>query len=148
MILEDLYQELILDHYKNPRNMGTIDHPDVHKHVKNPFCGDEIDLDIKIDRENQQIEEIRFKGEGCSISQASASMLTELLRGKSLHEAHDLIEIFKKMVKGEATPEEEEKLGDLQAFKGVSKFPVRVKCATLVWNTVNSGLKEIDQAEK
>lgn len=143
MILDDLYQELILDHYKNPRNIGTIEDPDVHEHVKNPFCGDEIDLDIKLDPDKQGIESTKFRGEGCSLSQASASMLTELLQGKSLQEVREYIELFKRMVKGQTTPEEEEKLGDLQAFKGVSRFPVRIKCATLVWHTVSRGIEEL-----
>ena len=144
MILEDLYQEIIIDHYKNPRNLGKIENPDVHKHVKNPFCGDEIDLDIKINSENKKIEEIKFLGEGCSLSQASASMLTELLKGKSIEEAKEFIDLFKKMVKGQTNQEDEERLGELQAFKGVAKFPVRVKCATLVWNTVSNSLEDLN----
>jgi nitrogen fixation NifU-like protein len=148
MILDDLYQEMILDHYKNPRNLGKIDNPDFHEHVKNPFCGDEIDLDIKLDSDHDAIEDIKFKGEGCSLSQASSSMLTQLLKGKSIEEAREFIDLFKRMVKGQTSPEEEEKLGELQAFKGVAKFPVRIKCATLVWNTVHKGLNELTKIEE
>ena len=143
MILNDLYQEIILDHYKHPRNKGTIEHPDIHEHMKNPFCGDEIDLQIKLKPDGSGIEEIKFSGQGCSISQASASMLTEILKDKPLDEVQELVALFKRMMRGETTPEEEERLGELQAFKGVSKFPVRIKCATLVWNTVEKGLKEL-----
>ncbi len=143
MILNDLYQEIILDHYKNPRNKGTIENPDIREHLKNPFCGDEIDLQIKLKPDRSGIEEIKFSGQGCSISQASASMLTELLKDKPLDEVMELVELFKRMMRGETTPEEEEKLGELQAFKGVSKFPVRIKCATLVWNSVEQGLGKL-----
>ena len=143
MILNDLYQEIILDHYKNPRNKGTIENPDIREHLKNPFCGDEIDLQIKLKPDRSGIEEIKFSGQGCSISQASASMLTELLKDKPLDEVMELVELFKRMMRGETTPEEEERLGELQAFKGVSKFPVRIKCATLVWNSVEQGLGKL-----
>lgn len=146
MILDDLFQEIILDHYKNPRNLGNIENKDIHEHVKNPFCGDEVDIDIKFDADQKKIDDIKFNGEGCSLSMASASMLTEILKGKPLEEVKELIEIFKRMVKGQSTPEEEDKLGELQAFKGVSKFPIRVKCTTLVWNSVQNGLKKIDPA--
>ncbi len=147
MILDDLYQEIILDHYKNPRNKGKIENPDIHEHLKNPFCGDEIDLDIKLKPDKSAIEEIKFSGQGCSISQASASMLTEILKDKPIDEVIELIELFKRMMRGETTEEEEEKLGELQAFKGVSKFPVRIKCATLVWNIIERGLTELKPAE-
>jgi nitrogen fixation NifU-like protein len=148
MILDDLYQEIILDHYKNPRNRGKLEKPDIHEHLKNPFCGDEIDLDVRLNENKTAIEEIRFSGKGCSISQASASMLTEFLKDKPIEEARRLVELFKKMLRGETTPEEEEELGELQAFKGVSKFPVRIKCATLVWNILEQGLNEFSRQNR
>src|SRR5690606_12918682 len=128
MSLDDLYREVILDHYRAPRNKGRLEDATVVVDLKNPVCGDEIALYLKLD--GGRVEAVRFEGRGCSISQASASMMTQAVRGKSLEEALELIERFKGMVRGELAVEEAD-LGDLEALHGVSKFPVRIKCAVL-----------------
>jgi len=138
MSLEALYREVILDHYRSPRNKGRLEDPTVVVELKNPVCGDEIALYLKLD--GGQVEAVRFEGRGCSISQASASMMTQAVRGKSLEEALELIERFKGMVRGELAVEEAD-LGDLEALHGVSKFPVRIKCAVLAWEALKKGLE-------
>lgn len=136
--LEELYKEVILDHYRAPRNRGKIDEAEVHLHRDNPLCGDEIDLYVDI--QDGKITGVGFEGKGCSISQASISMMTEKLKGLSADEAEGLANTFKAMMQGE-NPSDEEKLGDLIALKGVQKYPVRIKCALLGWNTFLEGLK-------
>jgi nitrogen fixation NifU-like protein len=137
--LDDLYRELILDHYRHPRNRGNLDNPSAKVDGYNPLCGDEVELELLFDDEDV-IEDVAFKGRGCSISQASTSMMTDLIKGHSKAEAHELVEAFKRMM---TDPEEEppEELGDLEAFQGVARFPVRVKCATLAWNVLEQGLR-------
>lgn len=138
MSLEDLYKEVILDHYRSPRNKGALDEPDVHIHRDNPLCGDEIDLYVDI--EGGKITGISFEGKGCSISQASISMMTEKVKGISAKDAEGLANTFKSMMQGEE-PKDEESLGELMALKGVQKYPVRIKCALLGWNSFLEGLK-------
>lgn len=138
MSLEALYREVILDHYRAPRNKGRLDDATVVVELKNPVCGDEITLYLKLDK--SQVQSLRFEGRGCSISQASASMMTQAVRGKSLDEALDLVSRFKGMVRGEL-PVEQADLGDLEALHGVAKFPVRVKCAVLAWEALKQGLE-------
>lgn len=138
MSLEALYREVILDHYRAPRNKGRLDDATVVVELKNPVCGDEITLYLKLDK--SQVQSLRFEGRGCSISQASASMMTQAVRGKSLDEALDLVSRFKGMVRGEL-PVEQADLGDLEALHGVAKFPVRVKCAVLAWEALRQGLE-------
>lgn len=128
--LDDLYQQLILDHYRNRRGRGRIAGASASVHENNPVCGDECYLDILV--EDGHIADIRADGDGCSISQAAASMLTEVVRGKDLEEALDVVEHFRLMMHGEAQPDEE-MLGDAIALEGVAKYPVRVKCALLSW---------------
>jgi nitrogen fixation protein NifU and related proteins len=149
--LEDLYREIILDHYRNPRNRGELPTPPAHRTEGfNPLCGDEIV--VFLDVEDGVVRDLRIAGQGCSISQSSASMMSTAVKGKSVDEARDVIRAFKAMMSiheqaldsedGEETPSDV-KLGDLEALRGVVKFPVRIKCATLAWNTLTQGLEEI-----
>lgn len=136
--LEELYKEVILDHYRSPRNRGRIEEAEVHLHRDNPLCGDEVDLYVDI--EDGKIVGVGFEGKGCSISQASISMMTDKLRGLTAEGAEGLANTFKSMMQGE-NPSDEDALGDLVALKGVQKYPVRIKCALLGWNTFLEGLK-------
>ena len=137
--LEELYKEVILDHYRQPRNKGRLDPHDVVLERNNPLCGDEIELFVKFDGEN--LEGIAFDGKGCSISQASASMMTEKVTGLSVKQAAALAETIKSMMAGETEGDQKE-LGDLVSLKGVVKYPVRIKCALLGWNTLVEALQE------
>jgi nitrogen fixation protein NifU and related proteins len=136
--LDDLYREVILDHYSRPRNKGTLTPADIVRDGANPLCGDEIRLSLVV--RDGIVRDVRFEGKGCSISQASASMMTDRIKGHPIAEAHRLIAAFKAMMHGEAPADD---LGDLEALQGVRKFPVRVKCATLGWITLEEALKEL-----
>jgi nitrogen fixation NifU-like protein len=138
-MLEELYQDIILDHYRRPRNRGKTVPADVQAKEYNPLCGDEIEVTAKV--AGGKIVEIKFDGHGCSISLASASIMTQKLAGKTLQEAAMFIEDFLKMMRGEKAFGGRE-LGDLKALEGVLKFPVRVKCATLAWHTAGKCLTE------
>ena len=152
--LEDLYREIILDHYRNPRNRGELPTPPAHRvEGFNPLCGDEIV--VYLDVEDGKVADMRINGQGCSISQSSASMMSAAIKGKTVDEARALIRAFKAMMSihehrldgdGEVEPLDEPapdvKLGDLEALQGVVKFPVRIKCATLSWNTLLQALEE------
>ena len=138
MSLDALYQEIILEHYKNPRNFGKLDESRARAHYENPSCGDQIDLQIVIN-EDKVVEDIRFQGRGCAISQASASLMTEAVKGKPLDEVQKIIESFTSLMTGEGEITVE--LGDLEALEGVKKFPVRVKCAMLGWTALKSLLE-------
>jgi nitrogen fixation protein NifU and related proteins len=152
--LEDLYREIILDHYRNPRNRGELPVPPAHKvEGFNPLCGDEIV--IYLDVENGTVTDMRIDGQGCSISQSSASMMSAAVKGKTVDEARSMTRAFKAMMsihessldgdEGEAVEVDPDiKLGDLEALRGVVKFPVRIKCATLSWNTLTQGLDEAE----
>jgi nitrogen fixation NifU-like protein len=137
MRLDDLYRRVIMDHYKNPRNMGEIEGGAVTVHLNNPSCGDKIQLQLKV--EDGKIQAARFKGEGCSISLASASMMTDAIKGKDLDESLRMAEQFSLMMQGEDVEFEYE---DLEALSGVNKFPARIKCATLAWNALKKGVVE------
>ena len=137
--LEELYKEVILDHYRAPRNKGRLDPHDVALERNNPLCGDEIELFLKFDGDT--VEGIAFEGKGCSISQASASMMTEKIKGVSTKEAQALAESIKRMMAGEEEGDPKE-LDDLVSLKGVVKYPVRIKCALLGWNTLLEALEE------
>jgi nitrogen fixation NifU-like protein len=139
--LDDLYRALILDHYRHPRNKGTLSHATSKAEGYNPLCGDEIAVDLEVD--GDVIKDVAFHGRGCSISQASGSMMTEAVKGCSVHEALALLADFKRMMT-EPGVEPSEDLGDLEALQGVAKFPVRVKCATLAWHVLEDGLKNED----
>ena len=134
---DDLYREIILDHYKEPRNRGHIEKPDIAARGHNPLCGDEVDITMSVD--DGRVTDIRFDGVGCAISQASASMLTELIEGKSLSEVERIAGLFKEMMLEDGDSVEE--LGDLEALQGVKKYPVRIKCAILSWNTMLEGME-------
>ncbi len=135
--LDELYQELILEHNKSPRNFRIIENADRLTEGFNPLCGDRYKLYLKL--KNGMIEDIGFQGSGCAISKASASMMTASVKGKKVEEAETLFENFHSMLSGKAR--DEEKLGKLTAFAGVSEFPIRVKCANLAWHALRAGLK-------
>jgi nitrogen fixation NifU-like protein len=140
--LDDLYQEIIIDHYKSPRNKGTLAHVDLHSEGFNPFCGDQVILGLGLDADGR-IDEVAFEGQGCSISQASASMLTEQLKGMSLDEAEALVKTFKGIMAGdELSDAQEDELGEIAALQGVRQFPIRIKCALLGWTTLQDAIAE------
>jgi nitrogen fixation NifU-like protein len=136
--LDELYKEVILDHYRSPRNRGKLDPSDFDLHRDNPLCGDEIHVYAQV--EDGRVTGISFEGKGCSISQASVSMMTEKIKNLSIEDAEGLANQFKSMMQGE-NPQDPEKLGDLVALQGVQKYPVRIKCALLGWNTFLEGLR-------
>ena len=138
--LSSLYQQLILEHYRNPRNKLELDEKTVEIHMANPVCGDEIRLQLRI--EDDRIAEATFVGQGCSISQASVSMMTTLLKGRSLDDADELAKRFTRMMHGDAAAAKDKALGDLRALQGVSKFPVRIKCALLGFDALQEALKK------
>lgn len=140
--LDDLYKDIILDHYRRPRNQGLIPEPDLQSTGFNPFCGDQVVLTISLDGDGR-ISETGFEGEGCSISQASASMLTTHLGGQTIEEAEALVRTFKSVMQGdELTEEEEDALGDIVALQGVREFPIRIKCALLGWTTLQDAIAD------
>ena len=137
--LSDLYQEVILDHNKNPRNYRQIENADRAADGHNPLCGDQ--LTVFIDIEDDRVKDVSFVGSGCAISKASASMMTQSVKGKTREEAEVLFDEFHRMVLGEMDEEiEENHLGRLKIFAGVREFPARVKCASLSWHTMNAAL--------
>ncbi|MGI6681246.1 MAG: Fe-S cluster assembly sulfur transfer protein SufU [Bdellovibrionota bacterium] len=136
--LDELYQEVIVDHFKNPRCFGSLDDSNTSANLYNPLCGDQINVCVKI--EDSKIKKIAFSGKGCSISQAAASMMCELLEGKDIETAEALFELYQNMLKGEKREEELEKLGDLTSLSGVRKFSARIKCAMLGWEAVKRAL--------
>jgi len=133
-----LYQEMILDHYRRPRNKGTLENADASVEMKNPLCGDEITLQAAFD--GNTVADLKFSGRGCSISQASASMMTQLLKGKSADEIDAIRTRFRDLMLGDATIAEDPQIGSLKALSGVARFPARVKCALLAWNALESAL--------
>lgn len=137
--LSDLYQEVILDHNKNPRNFREIESPDRYADGKNPLCGDA--LRVYVDLEGDTVTDVSFKGSGCAISKASASMMTQAVKGKTKQEAEAIFDEFHRMVTGDLDIEKDENhLGKLKIFAGVLEFPARVKCASLSWHTLNAAL--------
>jgi nitrogen fixation protein NifU and related proteins len=141
--LDDLYREVILDHYSHPRNRGVAEPADAIREGANPLCGDEIRVSLRV--RDGIVEDLRFDGRGCSISQASASMMTERLKGHSVEEAARVIAAFRALMHAEhASGPAPEDLGDLESLQGVRKFPVRVKCATLPWITLEMALADLD----
>tara|TARA_Y100001970_G_scaffold101988_1_gene128139 strand:- start:4522 stop:4998 length:477 start_codon:yes stop_codon:yes gene_type:complete len=152
--LDDLYKEIILDHYRSPRNKGELEPPAHRCEGFNPLCGDEVIVFVSLI--DQKIQDIKIGGQGCSISQASASMMTEIIKGKSISEAEGIIHAFKEMMEiyeSELSGEETDgtsssvDLGDLEALQGVVKYPVRIKCATLAWNTLTQSINEIQDID-
>ncbi|MGC8841783.1 MAG: Fe-S cluster assembly sulfur transfer protein SufU [Candidatus Sumerlaeaceae bacterium] len=143
--LKELYQEVIIDHTKRPRNFRRLENADRKAQGMNPLCGDKVEVFVKMN--GDVIEEITFHGAGCSISTASASLMTQVLKGKTIAEARELFEKFHDLVTGKAkNPDFQKKLGKLLVFSGVCEYPVRVKCATLPWHTLKAALE--GEAEK
>ncbi|MBS7344900.1 MAG: SUF system NifU family Fe-S cluster assembly protein [Caryophanon sp.] len=138
--LDQLYRSVIMDHYKNPRNKGSLDDTSVTIDMNNPTCGDRIHLTLLV--EDGIVKDAKFDGEGCSISMSSASMMTQIIKGKTVEEANELAEIFSQMMLGEEYDDEKYDLGDVEALQGVAKFPARIKCATLSWKAMQKGVKE------
>ena len=139
--MQEFYKEIVLDHYQRPRNRGKLENADLEEYLNNPLCGDEVTVYVNL--HDNKVAEVAFTGRGCSISQASASMLTEHLSGKGREEAGAEIEAFLEMMR----TEEREELGDLAALKGVVQTPNRIRCATLAWNAFKRGLEEREVSE-
>jgi nitrogen fixation NifU-like protein len=142
--LDQLYRQVIMDHYKSPRNRGELDDGALTVTLNNPTCGDRIQIQMVV--EDEKIKEAKFVGEGCSISLASASMMTEAVKGLSVEKALELSSIFSQMMLGEDYEEDDFDLGDIEALQGVSKFPARIKCATLAWKAMEKGVGKEDVA--
>lgn len=137
--LDTLYRQVIMDHYKNPRNKGKLEEDSITIDMNNPTCGDRIHLTIKV--EDGKVADAKFDGEGCSISMASASMMTQAVKGMDVEKALQLSQIFYDMMLGNEYDEENLDLGDIEALQGVAKFPARIKCATLAWKAMEKGVK-------
>ncbi len=152
--LEELYREIILDHYRTPRNRGELEPPAIKAEGHNPLCGDEITVYLDLDTsagtgdDDALVRDIKIGGQGCSISQSSASMMTQAMKGKTVGEVKARIRRFKTLMGIEAVEEVESDadldLGDLEALQGVVKFPVRIKCAVLSWNTLAQALTQAE----
>jgi len=139
--LDDLYRRVIMDHYKNPRNRGTMNEDAVTINLNNPTCGDRISLQLQV--VDGKVIDAKYSGEGCSISMSSASMMTEAVKGKTFDEALNMASKFSALMRGE--PVEFEELEDIEALSGVNKFPARIKCATLAWNALRKGIEHEQQ---
>jgi nitrogen fixation NifU-like protein len=139
--LDSVYQELILRHYRNPSHRGDMDAPDAVVTMRNPTCGDDIVLQLRV--RGDTIEDVRFKGQGCAISQASASMMSKLIAGKTFAEAEPIVARFRDMLHGDEAAAKDRDLGDLRALSGVSKLPRRVKCAMLPWDALEEAKKQV-----
>ncbi|MFJ7366337.1 Fe-S cluster assembly sulfur transfer protein SufU [Peribacillus frigoritolerans] len=137
--LDTLYRQVIMDHYKKPRNRGMLEDGSMTIDMNNPTCGDRIRLTMKI--EDGKVSDVKFDGDGCSISMSSASMMTQAIKGKDVDTALAMSETFSLMIQGKEYDDEMD-LGDIEALQGVSKFPARIKCATLAWKAMEKGLKE------
>ncbi len=139
--LDELYESIILDHYRNPRHTEHLDNPDVDVEANNPFCGDEIQIQLKLDGDT--VSDVSISGRGCAISQSSASLLAEVLKGKTGDEALEIVTLVRRMMRGdELTEEEKDSLGDVLALEGVKRFPVRIKCALLSWTALEDAIKD------
>lgn len=144
--LDTLYRQVIMDHYKNPRNRGKLDGDHITVELNNPTCGDRIDLQLRI--EDGVVQDAKFEGEGCSISMSSASMMTQVIIGKKVEDALKISHMFSDMMLGKDVDNGEfdlDDLGDIQALQGVSKFPARIKCATLAWKALEQGVQKGEQ---
>jgi nitrogen fixation NifU-like protein len=139
--MNELYEAIILDHYRSPRNTATVEEPDIDLEVNNPFCGDEFHIQLKV--EDDAVSQVSITGRGCAISQASASLLAELVKGKSASEVESAVSAVRRLLKGEEiTDAEADILGDIEALGGVRKFPVRIKCALLSWVGLGDALRD------
>ncbi|MDQ0273039.1 Fe-S cluster assembly sulfur transfer protein SufU [Cytobacillus purgationiresistens] len=137
--LDTLYRQVIMDHYKNPRNKGVLEDDSLTINMNNPTCGDRIQLTLQL--EDGKVADAKFEGEGCSISMSSASMMTQAIKGKSTEDALKMGHIFSDMMQGKEY-EDDIDLGDIEALQGVSQFPARIKCATLAWKAMEKGINE------
>jgi nitrogen fixation NifU-like protein len=137
--LEALYQEVILDHNRKPRNFREMEHADRRIEGRNPLCGDEITLWVKLD--GDKVADVSFKGTGCAVSKSSASLMTSTVKGKTVKETLELFDRFHRMITGKLAEAEREKMGSLAALGGVSRFPIRVKCASLPWHALKSAIQ-------
>ena len=137
--LQELYQEVIMDHNRRPRNFKPLEGASCSLEGHNPLCGDRIVLDLKL--EGDTITDIGFQGSGCAISKASASLMTESIKGKKVGDAEELFDAFRDMLTSEEPQVDSDKLGDLEVLAGVAQFPTRIKCAILAWHTLNAVLK-------
>ena len=151
MDLKDLYQEIILDHGKNPRNLGKFDNYNKDAKGNNPLCGDNVHVYLRLN-ENKKVEDIAFEGHGCAISMASASIMTDMVRGKEEKEVKEIVSDFLGMIKEKDSLEtnilKDDEKTKLMSLSGVKQFPMRVKCATLSWHTLTSALDNSDQIVK
>ena len=143
--LRDLYQQVILERYKKPRNRGKTSPVDRYQKGHNPSCGDTIELTLHLNAEGDRIEDVKFEGEGCAIAMASADLMADALKGKTATEALDMVQRFQSMMKGEA--EFPQELRKLNVMQGVAQFPVRIKCANLSWHTLRAALELSDNAQ-
>ncbi len=138
--LDELYRDAILDHRRNPRNQGSLESADITGDAINPFCGDEIHIQIELDSEGR-VSDVGFQGEGCSINQATGSMISEAIKGKTLQQIDDLMGLFRKMMQGDSSAEDSLKSeGELQSLVGVREFPVRIKCSLLSLSALDNGI--------
>ncbi|WP_026584410.1 Fe-S cluster assembly sulfur transfer protein SufU [Bacillus sp. J33] len=144
--LDTLYRQVIMDHYKNPRNKGVLEDDSLTINMNNPTCGDRIQLTLKL--EDGKVSDAKFEGEGCSISMSSASMMTQAIKGKSIEDALKLSKVFSDMMLGKEYDEDDLDLGDIEALQGVSQFPARIKCATLAWKAMEKGINEENEEKE
>ncbi len=140
--LQDLYQSIILDHNRRPKNYGVLEGATSHAAGRNPLCGDEVNVELRV--EGDAIADVRFTASGCAVSRAAASIMTQAVKGKSVTEADRLFTQFHDLVTGKLrpTPQEARGMGEMAAFSGVSRFPVRVKCASMPWHTLQAALRK------
>ncbi|MCP3028252.1 Fe-S cluster assembly sulfur transfer protein SufU [Halobacillus sp. A5] len=138
--LDTLYRQVIMDHYKNPRNRGSVEGDHLTVDMNNPTCGDRIQLQLQV--EDDVVQDAKFDGEGCSISMSSASMMTQAIKGRSVDDALKMSHIFSEMMLGNEVDDDNLDLGDIEALQGVAKFPARIKCATLAWKAMEKGVED------
>ncbi|WP_163526750.1 Fe-S cluster assembly sulfur transfer protein SufU [Halobacillus ihumii] len=142
--LDTLYRQVIMDHYKNPRNRGTVEGDHLTVDMNNPTCGDRIQLQLQVN--DDIVEDAKFDGEGCSISMSSASMMTQAIKGKKVEEALKMSHMFSDLMLGNDVEDSDMDLGDIEALQGVAKFPARIKCATLAWKAMEKGVDDEQEA--
>jgi nitrogen fixation protein NifU and related proteins len=138
--LDTLYRQVIMDHYKHPRNRGKLEEGALVVDMNNPTCGDRIQLQIQV--EDGKVKDAKFEGEGCSISMSSASMMTQAIKGKSIEDALHMSQLFSDMMLGKEIDPGNLEMGDVEALQGVAKFPARIKCATLAWKAMEQGVEK------
>ncbi len=143
--MQELYQEVILDHNRHPKNFKKLDDFTFHIEGNNPFCGDHYEVYIKLNESKDVIQEITYEGQGCAISKASGSIMTEILTGKNITEVENLFDLFHKLITNKLNPEENNELGKLKVFSNVKNYPSRIKCAILCWHTMHSALKGLNK---